>query len=115
AIADPAHDMGSYAIYDAMGRAIYTGDATGAVVALQYDADGNLTQRIAYAKPIATNVKLTKEAVAAAITADPLHDISVRNVYDKDDRLVWSVDGLNAVTQRIYDQDGDLLQLKQYA
>jgi YD repeat-containing protein len=122
-LTDTSHDLSTSTVYDALGRALYTvtwtGAATAAVVAMQYDVNGNVTLRTAYAKTtsIPAGTLLTASSVVAALVGipDAAHDISVRNFYDKDDRLIWSVDGTNAATQRVYDQDGDLLQVKQYA
>lgn len=114
---DAAHDERVATVYDALNRAVYTLDGTGAVVAQAYDGSGNLVQRIAYASAIAPNTPVTQPAIAAAVAAvaNTARDASVRNVYDAAGRLAWSVDGTGAVTQRVYDKDGNIVQQLAYA
>lgn len=116
-VADSAHDERQTTVYDALDRAVYTVDATGAVVAQVYDGNGNVVQRIAYATAIAAGTPVTQAAISAAVAAvaNPARDASVRNTYDAAGRLTWSVDGTGAVTQRVYDNDGNLVQQVAYA
>jgi len=116
-VADAAHDMRQRAVYDAADRAIYSMDASGAVSESHYDGDGNLVERIAYANRIDPNTAATADAVATAAhaVADPARDAHVRQVYDKANRLLWSVNGQNAVTGNTYDRNGNLLTHTAYA
>ncbi|MDB5874632.1 MAG: LysM peptidoglycan-binding protein [Ramlibacter sp.] len=106
-------------VYDRLGRAIYSVDGTGGVVATKYDGNGNVIDRTAYAAVVTLDpvAAPTENSVLAALAskADASHDARIRQVYDKAGRLLWSVDGANAVTRRIYDAAGNVLQVVQYA
>ncbi|RYY97496.1 MAG: RHS repeat protein, partial [Comamonadaceae bacterium] len=117
AAADPQHDLMTSTLYDAAGRAIYSVDAVGALVACSYDANGNLLQRRAYAAPVPAGTAATASALGAA--AETLANASVdswtRNVWDAAGRLTWSVEGTGAVTQRVYDKAGNIVRQVAYA
>ncbi|MGD7134360.1 hypothetical protein ACQCSP_22620, partial [Ralstonia pseudosolanacearum] len=121
-VSDPAHDEEVRTVYDALNRAIYTLSSTGdgsqvSVVAQTYDGAGNVVGRTAYANTIPVSTPATAASVAAALgaVAGSPSDASVRNVYDAANRLTWSADGTGAVTQRVYDADGNLVKLVAYA
>ncbi|AXW18982.1 hypothetical protein CJO85_07415 [Ralstonia solanacearum] len=121
-VSDPAHDEEVRTVYDALNRAIYTLSSTGdgsqvSVVAQTYDGAGNVVGRTAYANTIPVSTPATAASVAGtlgAVAGSP-SDASVRNVYDAANRLTWSADGTGAVTQRVYDADGNLVKLVAYA
>ncbi|NML48462.1 LysM peptidoglycan-binding domain-containing protein [Ramlibacter sp. G-1-2-2] len=104
-------------VYDALNRAIYTMDAMGDVVAQTYDGNGRVLTRTAYATPVAAGTPATQAGIAAAVAsiANSARDASVRNVYDAAGRLCWSVDGTGAVTQRMYDRNGNAVRLVEFA
>src|SRR5260221_1222293 len=52
----------------------------------------------------------TAAALSAAVLADPARDIHVRMVYDAANRLAYSVDGVGAVAQNVYDADGNVVR-----
>ncbi|QNB08849.1 LysM peptidoglycan-binding domain-containing protein [Herbaspirillum frisingense] len=116
-IVDAAHDAHTYAVYDQLNRAIYRVDAAGGLTAVTYDAVGNVLDQISYAKPIPAGATMSAAglATAAAAVADASRDAHVRNTYDAANRLVWSVNGAGAVTQRVYDADGNVVRLIAYA
>ncbi|MHA6823018.1 LysM peptidoglycan-binding domain-containing protein [Ralstonia pseudosolanacearum] len=121
-VSDPAHDEEVRTVYDALNRAIYTLSSTGdgsqvSVVAQTYDSVGNVVSRTAYANVVPVSTPATAASVAAALgsVAGSPADASVRNVYDAANRLTWSADGTGAVTQRVYDADGNLVKLVAYA
>ena len=113
--ADPA-DRKQTTVYDALNRAIYSMDGTGAVVQQVYDANGNLTQRIGYAAAIDTSTAATPAAMNAAVlaVADGSKDSLLRQAYDAANRVVWKVDGTGAVTGYQYDKAGNLTAERQY-
>lgn len=115
--ADAARDASVRTLYDGLNRAIYSIDGIGAVVAQTYDGNGNVLQRTAYATAIPTNTAMTQSAVAAAVAlvANAARDAKVRNVYDAAGRLTWTADGTGAVTQRVYDKNGNLVKQVAYA
>ncbi len=116
-VADAAHDQRLRTVYDALNRAIYNVSATGAVIALSYDGNGNMVDRVTYAASIPAATAATKAAISAAVAAiaDPSRDAHVRRVVDAANRLTWSVDGVGAVTQNVFDKDGNLVKQIQYA
>ncbi|WP_155520906.1 LysM peptidoglycan-binding domain-containing protein [Ralstonia solanacearum] len=121
-VSDPAHDEEVRTVYDALNRAIYTLSSTGdgsqvSVVAQTYDGVGNVVGRTAYANVVPVGTAATAASVAEALgaIAGSPSDAGVRNVYDAANRLTWSADGAGAVTQRVYDADGNLVKLVAYA
>ncbi|MDB5856274.1 MAG: rane protein of unknown function [Herminiimonas sp.] len=119
-LADPAHDQHQRVVYDALNRALYSIDGSGAVVEQHYDANGNVVERIAYANTVspdtsATPATLSDLAAAVARIADGTRDAHVRRSYDTANRLTWSVDGIGAVTRFIYDSKGNLVRQIDYA
>ncbi|HSV82081.1 MAG TPA: FG-GAP-like repeat-containing protein [Ramlibacter sp.] len=111
-VANDARDQRSMTVYDSLNRAAYTMDCQGAVVATSYDGNGRVLKRTAYAAWVATSTPLTESAMAAAVAAvaNPARDAVLRNTYDAAGRLAWSVDGTGAVTQRVYDRNGNLVK-----
>jgi YD repeat-containing protein len=114
---DPAHDIRVRTVYDKMDRATYTIDGTGAVVAQRYDGNGNVIERIAYAKPLDAVPAMTEEAFAEAIAgiADATKDARIRRTYDALNRLEYSVDALGGVTRQWFDANGNLVKQVAYA
>ncbi len=112
-----AHDVRVRTVYDAMNRATFTLDGTGAVVAQKYDGNGNVIERIAYATTLSPSPEATETALAEAVAAidDPLRDAHIRRVYDGLNRLVYSVDGLGSVTRQYFDGNGNLVKQVAYA
>jgi YD repeat-containing protein len=114
---DIAHDLRTRTVYDALNRAIYQLDGTGAVVEQRYDASGNVIERIAYATRLPNTTALTQTAIAAAIAtaAAPGRDLRTVNVYDNAGRLTHTMNGVGAVTENVYDKNGNLVRQIQYA
>ncbi|MGC3998595.1 MAG: Ig-like domain repeat protein [Anaeromyxobacter sp.] len=87
--------------YNSDGQLQYTIDALGGITELTYDGSGNVVDRRTYAK---------KQPTWAP---DPLHPLArpegtdvdqrVRTVYDALNRVIYTVDGTNAVVKFIYD------------
>lgn len=114
---DPAHDLATRRVYDALGRAIYSVDGNGGLVQQKFDGNGNVIERKAYAKTIAPDIGLTQSLLDAAAMglADDPDNIVQRYQYDKAGRLSYSVDGMNAVTHFEYDDDGNLVRRTDHA
>jgi len=108
-VADPARDTHVRTVYDANNRAIYSIDGTGAVTETRYDANGNVTDTIAYANRIPVATPATKSAVSAALVTDAAHDRDVRQRYDSANRSVESIDATGVEQQYVYDATGRLL------
>lgn len=116
-VADPSLDETVHTVYDGLNRAVYSVDATGAVVSMAYDGNGNVLQRTAFAGVVPVTTALTADALAAAVAliASPGRDATVRNTYDAAGRLTWTVDGMGAVSQRVYDGNGNVVRQVAYA
>ncbi len=114
---DVAYDQRERMVYDAFGRVILQVDGTGAVVRQRYDANGKVTERIAYAVRVPADVALTAAAIDAALAsvADAARDVRTVNAYDGIGRLTHVMNGLGAVTESIYDAAGNLVRQIQYA
>ncbi|NRR29071.1 RHS repeat protein [Oxalobacteraceae bacterium] len=102
--ADAKLDRTTKYTYDLSGRATVIVDAAGAVTRLVYDALGNVVQRIAYA---------AKNANPASAPG-PLDRVT-RIAYDKDNRPVFTIDALGAVTETRYDALGNRVASIAYA
>ncbi|MBC5784230.1 LysM peptidoglycan-binding domain-containing protein [Ramlibacter sp. USB13] len=115
--ADSARDATLRTVYDGMNRAIYTIDGTGAVVANSYDNNGNLLRRTAYAAAVPAGTAATTSALstAVALVANASRDATVSHTYDAAGRLTWTVDAVRAVTQRVYDRNGNVVRRVEYA
>ena len=116
-VADAARDQVVRTVYDALNRATYTIDGTGGVVAQKYDGQGNVIERIAYATRVSPGTPATAADLSAAVAAiaSPGRDAVVRNTFDAAGRLVYSLDGLGAVTRRSHDRNGNVVQQIAYA
>jgi len=120
---DAAVDRTTLMAHDGAGRATFAVDALGGVSRTVYDAFGNVTQRIGYAKPIAApqadqaDRAYTDEQLKAivATTADATADRIQRIAYDQANRQVFVVDAVGAATEIVYDAIGQVTETRQYA
>ena len=94
--------------YDKDGRLAWTVDAIGAVTRYQYDANGNVVKKTAYANPISPT------ALATSVIEDASRDQVTLNVYDAANRLSYTIDGLGAVTGYDYDANGNIVKQTAY-
>lgn len=104
--------------YDNAGRMTHSVDALGAVTRYYYDWENRLTGTLAYATPLAADWATLSEAslgtTLAALGTSATDQLSV-NAYDRDGRLIYSVNPLGEVTERKYDAVGRVVMLRQYA
>ncbi|MFV0675564.1 Ig-like domain repeat protein [Variovorax sp. tm] len=113
--ADAARDERVRTVYDALNRAIWKVDGAGGVVQNFFDANGNVTESVAYANPLTGAFNSWDGTSAPAVVADATRDQRIRTVYDTANRGTWSVDALGNVTQRTYDAAGNVLTRQSYA
>ena len=108
----PGKDAVDARRYDRDGRLRYTVDGTGAVVEYRYDDNGNVEERIAYAKAIDLAAWTSGDPPVVASSGS---DQRLRNQYDALNRLTYQADATGAVTLREYDDNGNLSRLTEYA
>ncbi|HEX8884455.1 MAG TPA: polymorphic toxin-type HINT domain-containing protein [Noviherbaspirillum sp.] len=108
-VASSTLDQVSRNVYDANNRLTHTVDPTGAVVRYDYDINGNVVQTTAYASTIGAS------ALPSAVPTDTARDQVVRNVYDANGRLIYTVDAMGAVTKQDYDAFGNRIRQTAYA
>ncbi|MGY1490816.1 hypothetical protein ACW4YW_15525, partial [Methylobacillus pratensis] len=103
--------------YDGNNRVIHTVDAMGYVTTNAYDATGNLVKVTQHA----TAIDLTDLAVGippTTVTARLItsaNDRVTQSVYDRDNRLIFTVDANGYVTRNEYDTAGNVVKRTQYA
>ncbi|MFZ6721382.1 carbohydrate-binding protein [Undibacterium sp. Ji49W] len=104
--------------YDTENRLVYTVGRTGAVQKNSYDAQGRVIQTTSYVTPIdLSNLdgSISIATIAARIHAVVGADAVQNQVYDKDGRLSFSVDGVGSVTKYTYDGNGNVVDSVSYA
>ena len=115
-----ACDRTSHVIFDAVGRAVASIDAVGAVTTRAYDGDGEAIGTKAYATAL-TSAQLSSLGAAptwAALQADltaNAADRTTHTLYDADQRPVAVIDGGGYVTVTRYDTQGHVVQTIAYA
>ncbi|HEY4082292.1 MAG TPA: LysM peptidoglycan-binding domain-containing protein [Burkholderiaceae bacterium] len=110
-VASAGQDQVQVNRYDKDGRVRYTVDAYGSVVRFTYDSNGNVTERLAYANPIAySSWNVNTDPVPVADTA---HDIKQSYTYDAGNRVKTSNNNAGLLTSYSYDRDGNLTKLVQ--
>lgn len=116
AVTDAKGAVTRYA-YDALDRRVYTVDALGGVVRTEYDKAGNAIRTIGYAAPIALSglsAVTTAAAITARVSADPAADKLSRAIYDRDNRLRFTIDGAGSLTEMVYDGADNLVRTVTY-
>jgi YD repeat-containing protein len=87
--------------YDVSHRLIGTVDPEGSIVEFRYDHAGRKVQTIQYAN---TNTQVQADSkLSDLIQPDNAKDIRSFSYYDKDDRLVASINGEGFLTEYVYD------------
>ncbi|MFT3857799.1 MAG: hypothetical protein QM742_09995 [Aquabacterium sp.] len=111
----PANDRVKRYVYDASNRLSWAVDSEGAATHTEYDAMGNVSRVVAYAKRVnVSDVALSDEAQLKTKLEERLGapdtavDHITKYVYDENKRLVLTVDALGYGTYRQYDASGNL-------
>ena len=105
-------DLIERSLYDSRNRLRYQMDALGHVTEQRYDAAGNPTDKIAYARPVTA---IDDESNwADRITPSP-EDRHTRTVYDAAGRLRYDINAQGHVSERRYDANGNVQQQISYA
>ncbi|HEV7610186.1 MAG TPA: hypothetical protein VGO61_22835 [Steroidobacteraceae bacterium] len=107
--------------YDAGSRLRFTIDELGGVSENVFDAVGRVTATRRYANAIDTNAvatglffALSLEGVAAALVPSG-QDRITQSVFDGDGREVFTINGLGGVTERTFDDNGNVTRTRLYA
>ncbi|GLK50146.1 hypothetical protein GCM10017620_31200 [Brevundimonas intermedia] len=107
--------------YDVENRPVWRIDGAGAATRTYYDAEGRVTGVTRYANVLtaaqmaALGATPTTAQLATAVTANSARDQYETYVYDDDGRMVFSVDALGQLTEKIYDGSGLELRIIRYA
>ncbi|AMO95601.1 lysM domain protein [Collimonas fungivorans] len=106
--------------YDAEGRVVYVVNQNGEVTQTGYDAAGRVTAKIALAASInlpagAASVQDIIDLIAAQPASVRADDHVTQYAYDADGRLRYTVNGMNYVTEQVYDKAGNVVSITAYA
>lgn len=113
-----AEDVSSWTIYDAEGRVLQTIAGDGSTRISTYDAAGRLQKTVSYVNKVAAATVAGFVAAAPTAVITPTAnagDVSKRYFYDKDGRLIGTIDGEKYVVRNMYDQAGQLVATTAYA
>jgi len=105
-----ADGYSTWYVYDSNNRLIQTIDTLGGVTENTYDADDRLlsTRRYATAMDILPLESVDQPSQQFLNTSDA--DRVEQTVYDRDGRAVYSIDGTGTVTQRTFDENGNVIR-----
>ncbi|HYD78338.1 MAG TPA: LysM peptidoglycan-binding domain-containing protein [Paucimonas sp.] len=106
--------------YDGSDRLIYTLDALDGLAWNEYDGRGNLIKRTRFASSLAGDgfpAEPTRAQIDArrAVIADPQHDEVTSYYYDKDSRLIATVDAMGYLIERKLNANGNPDQIVAWA
>lgn len=113
---DMTVDLVEHGVYDKDGRVKATVNAAGNVVKLQYDGNGNVIDRYAYANAI--NMTSWVPGTDPTPIVDNLHDRHTRTIYDAANRATLTltqVYGGLAITEAKYDRNGSVIESIHYS
>lgn len=113
---DPAKDRITRSAFDRAGRLAYTIDEVGAVTGFKYDGAGRVIEQTQYAT--ALQIPRYWDSVQAhdvEVQPDSENDRRTRNFYDKDDKLLGSLDPVGYLVEYKYDIAGRLIEKIGYA
>ncbi|MDQ0013780.1 YD repeat-containing protein [Variovorax boronicumulans] len=88
-------------VYDRANRLTWSADGVGAVTKQVYDKNGNVLKTIQYGTAISGST------VPSAVTASANDRITDR-VYDRANRQIFVTDALGAMTETVYDKNGNV-------
>lgn len=108
-------DVWTWRVYDKEGRILQTIDGLGFTTINTYDGAGRLVKSVGYANNIAsatvTGFKTTPPTIITnPFPLDDANNRVTRTFFDKDGRLVGTLDGLGYVTKFIYDKAGQKIE-----
>lgn len=101
-------------VYDADNRSTHTIDATGSVTQRTYDAEGRLIATRLYAASVST-VGFGDVVTAVSAIRNDSADRVTQVVYDRDGRERFTIDAVGTVTERTFDDNGNIVRTRGYA
>jgi len=102
--------------YDEDGHLVGTLDAGGALTQFSYDAAGQKIRAVAYANPVASNIRVTGSfAQLVASAGTNAKDNRTDYVYDDMGQLTFTIDANGSPTGFVYDAAGHVIQTTAYA
>lgn len=113
---DPAKDRITRSAFDRAGRLAYTIDELGAVTGYKYDGAGRVIEQTRYAT--ALEIPRHWDSVRAQdveVQPDSENDRRTRYFYDKDDKLLGTLDPAGYLVENKYDIAGRLTEKIAYA
>lgn len=102
---DPSNRLSS-AIYDEAGRLAYSISAVGSVVGYRYDALGQLTRKVEYARTEASTLLYSKQEWDNWTNVYAGADDRITRYYYSDRELRFTIDAEGYVTRTDYDEEG---------
>jgi YD repeat-containing protein len=111
-----ARNASTWYVYNDAGDLITTVDALGGVTSNAYDSNGNVTSSTRYGTALSTTVLATfgNRVVSVAPTANSAVDQTTHYVYDAVDQVRYTVAANGAVSETVYDNNGQVLHSRQY-
>ncbi len=116
--ATDAQDVSGWTIYDAEGRVLQTIAGDGSTVISTYDAAGRLQRTTGYVNKVAAATVAGFVGAAPTVVITPTahaNDITKRWFYDRDGRVIGTIDGERHVVRNTYDQAGQLVATTAFA
>src|SRR5258705_2268467 len=112
-------DLWTWNVYDKEGRLVQAIDGLGWTSTYEYEGAGPLSKSTSNLNNVppaqVTGFKTPPPTVVTLPPADAAHDAVARTFYDKDGRLVGTLDGEGFVTKAIYDKAGFKVEEIAYA
>ncbi|HEX8225478.1 MAG TPA: DUF6531 domain-containing protein, partial [Allosphingosinicella sp.] len=114
--ANSATDRASRMFYDNEGRLVGTLDGSGGLSQIFHDAAGRTIREIAYANPVAANLRASGTfAQLLASAGSSATDRRVDNVYDQRGLVRFTIDAAGHPTEFVYDAAGNVIRTVDYA
>ena len=101
---DKLLDRSTSFVFDAANQMTYAVNEVGSVSNMRYDTSGNLISKTLYA------AKINVGEPAQSVTINSKLDHTERFFFDADDKMIYSVNGVGAVTHLSYDTMGNLIR-----
>jgi YD repeat-containing protein len=108
-----ASGYSTWYVYDADNRLVYTVNALGAVSKQTYDLNGRVIATANYAAP--TSTATFGDVVMSVSPTTSANDRLNKVVFDRNGRVVYTIDALGIVNERTYDASGNVTRTLTYS